>query len=312
MLKRLGEIDIPIVQQKEFGREAPLFVEIGFGNGSFLEEMAVSNPDANCIGAEVSLSSLNRAYKRLKRSGVKNVRLFRCDGRFLVQNLIGSAEIQKVAVNFPDPWPRQRHKKRRLLTREFFELTSTRLTEDGKLCLATDDKNYFEFARDEARETTLFDETIKDPPPECLTTRYAQKWLEENRDINYIEFGLLKRAPAIDTNLPQGDMHHAFLKGQLPEISQDQKKVVKTDAGEIVILDILRSGDSPGYVFVVLVEEDGLRQDILIEIRPHKEGYHLGLKRFGSPVLTRGVADAVKILTGTFESAGMVVVDTWF
>lgn len=313
MLKRLGEVEIPLEQDKEFGRSTPLFVEIGFGNGSFIEQVASENPGLNCLGAEVSLSSLNRAFKRIRRSGLENVRLFRCDGRFLVQNLVGGQEIQRLAVNFPDPWPRTRHAKRRLLSSDFFSLASTRLTDDGKVCLATDDKNYFEFARDEARKSGLFSETITLPPAECLTTRYATKWLEQDRTINYVEFGLIDRAPGDGGQFLRGDMHHAFLKGQLPKITLEEKKIHRTEVGEIVILDVLHpEGADPGYVFVVLVEEEGLRQDILVDVRPHKDGFHLGLRRFGSPVLTQGVAEAVRLLTSMFEETGMEVVDTWF
>lgn len=313
MLKRLGEVDIPLSQDAEFGRTTPLFVEIGFGNGSFIEQVATENPGVNCLGAEVSLSSLNRAFKRIRRSGLNNVRLFRCDGRFLVQNLVGGQEIQRLAVNFPDPWPRTRHVKRRLLSEDFFRLASDRLTEDGKLCLATDDDNYFEFAREEAEKSGLFAEKVTDPPRECLATRYATKWIAQERTIKYVEFELVERAQEDRGYFARGDMHHAFLRGALPEITLAEKKIHRTDAGEVVILDVLRPGSSSqGYVFVVLVEEEGLRQDILVEVRPHKDGYHLGLRRFGSPVLTQGVAEAVRLLTATFEGKGMEVVDTWY
>ncbi|NND70114.1 MAG: tRNA (guanosine(46)-N7)-methyltransferase TrmB [Rhodothermales bacterium] len=312
MFRRLGEISIPLDQEAEYGRSTPMFVEIGFGNGSFIEHHAQNAADTNCVGAEVSLSSLNRAYKRIRRSGLTNVRLLQCDGEFLVRYVVPPASVAQVAVNFPDPWPRRRHESRRLLSSEFFKLVSSRLMNDGRVCLATDDKDYFEFARVQAQASELFDETILDPPEACLHTRYASKWLAANRSINYVEFQLRDGPEPRESELPGGDMHHAFLTGTLPELTAEEKSIVRVGNAEIVVLDILKKSAPDGYIFIVMVQEEGLRQDILIEVRPHRDGYHVGLIRFGSPILTTGIAEAVRLVAARLEESGMKIEDTWY
>ncbi len=315
MFRKLGEIEFPLNQQVEFGRSTPLFLEIGFGNGSFIENHATENPETNCLGAELSLSSLNRAYKRIRRTELTNVRLYRCDGQFILRYLIPPRTAERIAVNFPDPWPRRKHTSRRLLSSDFFRLAATRLSDKGNVCLATDDLAYFSFAREQAERTGLFSETVLDPPAACLTTRYATKWLERNRSIHYVEFGLINEVPPAnesDNVIQRGTMHHAFLTGTLPKLDIPQKSVTRTPTSEIVILDVLHTEEADRYVFVMMVQQDALRQDILIEVKPHKEGYHVGLMRFGSPILMSGISEAVELIATQLESSGMKIEDTWY
>jgi tRNA (guanine-N7-)-methyltransferase len=107
-------------------------------------------------------------------------------------------------------------------------------------------------------------------------------------------------------------MHHAFLTGTLPKLEMPEKTVTRTDTAEVVVLDLLHTETADKFVYVVMVQQEELRQDILIEVRPHRDGYHVGLMRFGSPILTTGISDAVKLIASNLETAGMTIEDTWY
>lgn len=117
--------------QDLFGREGPLVLEIGFGDGRFTAELARSRPDWLVLGAEVSAASVLRALRRMRREGLANVRLYHGQGPFALRNLVLPGTLDQVIVNFPDPWPKKRHQERRLLREAFFRRLSTRLKPGG-------------------------------------------------------------------------------------------------------------------------------------------------------------------------------------
>ena len=127
MLRRAGDLTIPTEPAELFGRRAPTALEIGFGNGSFMEAVAAREPEWNWLGAELSRSSVGRAFRRLTRAGLSNVRIYAGDARFLVRQVLPAHCLDRVYVNFPDPWPRRRHRDNRLLEASFFHLLGSRL-----------------------------------------------------------------------------------------------------------------------------------------------------------------------------------------
>ncbi|MCB9690293.1 MAG: hypothetical protein H6736_00620 [Alphaproteobacteria bacterium] len=103
-----------------FGREAPLHLEIGPGNGFFLTEIARRNPDANVLGLEIRYKRTVLCAKKLVTAGVTNARIIRYHGGFL-DDLFLEGTLDAVYVNHPDPWPKERHEKNRLISRWFLE-----------------------------------------------------------------------------------------------------------------------------------------------------------------------------------------------
>ncbi|MCX7914638.1 MAG: tRNA (guanosine(46)-N7)-methyltransferase TrmB, partial [Thermodesulfovibrionales bacterium] len=134
--------------EKVFGRKAPVYLEIGFGNGEFLCNAALQNPEADFIGIEFFLTGVAKLLRRLTDYGrldepvVKNIRIITGDARIIIPSCIPENSLNGIFILFPDPWPKKRHHKRRLIRREFIELLYDRLKVNGLLIIATDSEDY--------------------------------------------------------------------------------------------------------------------------------------------------------------------------
>jgi tRNA (guanine-N7-)-methyltransferase len=124
-----------------FARPAPLVLEIGFGNGEQLLWSAQREPARNFIGVEVHRPGVGRLMNALAAHNVDNVRLYNHDAIDVIQRL-APASFAEARIYFPDPWPKKRQQKRRLIQTEFVELLATRVTVGGRLHLATDWADY--------------------------------------------------------------------------------------------------------------------------------------------------------------------------
>lgn len=129
---------------KLFVRDAPIVVEIGFGDGDNLIAQARSRPDVNFIGCEPYLAGVGRVMSRLDAAGLANVRLVADDAVPFILNRLSPSRVSGWMVFFPDPWPKKRHHKRRLLNAEFLALLATRSTPRATLKIATDWPDYAE------------------------------------------------------------------------------------------------------------------------------------------------------------------------
>lgn len=125
-----------------FGRAAPLVLEIGFGMGASLVEMAAAAPQRNFIGVEVHLPGVGRLLHDMAARDIDNIRVYRHDAVEVLRDCIAPGCLDTVQVFFPDPWHKKRHHKRRLIQPPFVDLLATRLKPGGTLHLATDWENY--------------------------------------------------------------------------------------------------------------------------------------------------------------------------
>ena len=141
----------PLDVAAAFGRTAPLVVEIGPGTGESLVTMAAARPEIDVLAFEVYLPGIARTVHRLHETGVANVRLVPSDAVDGLTHLLGPGSLQEVWTFFPDPWPKARHHKRRLVDRAFADLVASRLRPGGLWRLATDWADYAEQIRSRAR-----------------------------------------------------------------------------------------------------------------------------------------------------------------
>ncbi|MEE9254409.1 MAG: tRNA (guanosine(46)-N7)-methyltransferase TrmB [Pseudomonadales bacterium] len=121
-----------------FCRTAPLVVEIGFGMGRCLLELAERHPECNFIGIDVYRAGVGALLDGVHRKGLDNVRVFEADAIDVLEHGFRPATVAKLLVYFPDPWPKKRHHKRRLVKRSFLDLAASRLEPRGQLLIATD------------------------------------------------------------------------------------------------------------------------------------------------------------------------------
>ena len=127
-----------------FGRRAPRVVEIGFGNGDSLVQMAAANPGMDFLGVEVHEPGVGHCLLRLQEMGVVNLRLIMHDAVDVLEDQLPPASIARLNLYFPDPWPKKRHHKRRIVSDRFLDLVASRLEPGGMLNIATDWENYAE------------------------------------------------------------------------------------------------------------------------------------------------------------------------
>lgn len=150
----------------EFARPAPLVIEIGFGNGEALAWMAGREPERNFVGIEVHEPGIGRLLLRLDEKRLDNVRVSTRDAVDVLREQVPDAGVDELRIFFPDPWPKKRHHKRRLIQPAFVELAARRLVGGGLLHLATDWSPYADWMREvlagePALEPAGFDESTR-------------------------------------------------------------------------------------------------------------------------------------------------------
>jgi tRNA (guanine-N7-)-methyltransferase len=128
-----------------FGRQAPVTLEIGFGNGENLVALAAAYPDQDFIGVEVHAPGVGHLLHKAAAAGLANLRVIQHDAVEVLRERIAPGSLAAILVLFPDPWPKKRHHKRRLVNGAFAELAASRLAPGGTLQLATDWVPYAEW-----------------------------------------------------------------------------------------------------------------------------------------------------------------------
>jgi tRNA (guanine-N7-)-methyltransferase len=132
----------PIDWRAAFGREAPVVAEVGFGMGETTAEIAAANPAIDYLAIEVHTPGVGSLLKRIEENAITNIRIVQHDAVEVMRDMVPAGSLAAIHIFFPDPWPKKRHHKRRLLQRDFVELAATRLEPGGVLHVATDWRDY--------------------------------------------------------------------------------------------------------------------------------------------------------------------------
>jgi tRNA (guanine-N7-)-methyltransferase len=140
----VGDQGGPLDPDTLFGREAPLTLEIGFGNGESLLALAAARPEEDFLGIEVHRPGVGHLMLRAETMGLTNLRVACRDAVEVLDQQLGDASLDAVLLYFPDPWPKKRHHKRRIVQPAFVELVARKLKPGGRFRLATDWQNYAE------------------------------------------------------------------------------------------------------------------------------------------------------------------------
>jgi tRNA (guanine-N7-)-methyltransferase len=177
-----------------FGRDNPVHVEIGSGKGTFLVHEAKADPDVDFLGIEWSRKFYLFAVDRIGRWGLRNVRITWAEAVAFLSDFVREESVDCFHIYFPDPWPKMRHHKRRLLQPDNVEIFVRRLKPGGTLRIATDHREYFEQILEvtSAYRTKL--EEIEFPRPagaeegEYTGTNYERKYIKDGRPIYTLAF----------------------------------------------------------------------------------------------------------------------------
>jgi tRNA (guanine-N7-)-methyltransferase len=169
--------------EKLFGREAPLHIDLGCSDGSFLCALAQGMPDKNFLGIERLLGRIRSAMRRAARLG--NVRLLRMESSYAVRYLLPAGSVETFYLLFPDPWPKRRHHRRRLVTPDFLSSIHTALKKNGIIYIATDHFDYFEKIKAIARSNPGF--VIADVDVDLPPSGFEITFLQKGTSIHWLE-----------------------------------------------------------------------------------------------------------------------------
>lgn len=177
-----------------FENDNPIYVEIGMGKGKFISALAMQNPQYNYIGIEKFSSVLVRAIQKQEESdeNLMNLRFIRFDAENIC-DIFEEGEIKGIYLNFSDPWPKERHAKRRLTSKEFLARYEKVLQDDGRLVFKTDNTDLFEFSLEQIKESGwnlvsyTYDLHNSEYAQGNIMTEYETRFVEMGNKINRLE-----------------------------------------------------------------------------------------------------------------------------
>ena len=300
--------DWPLDRTALFGFDGPLDVEIGFGNGAFLADLAQALPDRQFVGIERSLGSLHRLFARLYANQIENVRVIQADASFAFDKLFGPGDVSRLFVNFPDPWPKERHHSRRLIQPPFVDLVSRRLSIDGELMIGTDHADYaawiIEVLEGQGALVSKHDSTYVSEIPGRKPTKYEQKARAIGSRIHFFEY--VKNGAVSESAHEERieDMPNVVLEGRYdPDRLLDETiDTVKLENEGVVVVvkpgHIYREQPDGHLLVEVMVREDAFSQHfgVSVILRPPKKVL-VKLSPIGYPRPTWGVKQAVRLVS---------------
>ncbi|MDP2738968.1 MAG: tRNA (guanine(46)-N(7))-methyltransferase TrmB [Pseudorhodobacter sp.] len=178
----------PLDPASVFGDARPLWLEIGFGGGEHMVHMAARNPEVGIIGCEPYINGVAMLLGKIRRAGVTNLAVYPGDARDLL-DVLPEAALAKAFLNYPDPWPKKRHHRRRFVTQDHLQPLAHALAPGAEFRIATDIADYMRQALEEVPRAG-FDLVGLGGLPwgDWVSTRYEQKALREGRAPQYATF----------------------------------------------------------------------------------------------------------------------------
>lgn len=295
----------PVDWAAEFGREASLLLEIGFGSGQFLTGMARREPEANILGVEISLPSLRHAARKVERGDLGNVRLLHASAQAALTLLCAPETLSHVTINYPDPWPKKAHANRRLISDDFLELLASRMAPDGRLDISTDHEAYAAIIDDCLARTPYFSwrrhSAYNHEPFDEVGTKYERWALEQGRQGHYFRWRRNETPVTTQFLIPKEQaMPHVVLRGPvgLSTIAEQfEPRYVEDSVATIKYLEAYQSTHDGKLLVEVFVNEEPLKQHVCLVVRERGSGdVIVELHDVGFPRPTAGIHQAIRHL----------------
>jgi len=177
--------------KKTFENDNGVTLEIGFGMGAATAEIAQANPEKNYLGIEVHRPGVGRLLWEIEKRSLRNIRIIEYDAVTVMEKMTPQSSLDAIHIFFPDPWPKKRHHKRRLIQRPFTETLSCALKQDGYLYMVTDWEDYAQYALEELNATAAFKNAYEKFAPAQSwrpITKFEQKGIAKEHEIRELYF----------------------------------------------------------------------------------------------------------------------------
>lgn len=279
---------------------ADVFFEIGFGNGEFLAALASEKEGACFWGVEMSRSCLMRACRRVGRANLENVSLVSGDARFILKECVPSRSLDGIYMNFPCPWPKKKHAKRRVSAGEFPSEIAVVLKTGGFFELVTDEEWYGEEVREAlSLHPMLSLESREISPLRRVTTKYERKWLAMGKRIYLSRFikkqgncpikdSISGRAEDVHVQIPGKYDLNSFLPGLRNSEGQGMGNLW-VFKGHYAAADGVR-------LLEVVTSDGSFEQKFFVQMIEREEGVLIKISPYSTPFLTDGVKGALEDL----------------
>ena len=302
-----------------FGRTAPLAVEIGFGNGSFLAFEAARRPERNHVGIEVSWASATRLFKRLDHRRLTNVRALLADAEPTLSSLFAPESVCEFFIHHPSPWPKARHEERRLLQPRFVALLADRLVPGGRVTIVTDHAAYAswiaEVLEGQSALVPRLGTTEVGELPDREPTKYELKARAQGLPIHFFPWekraapdpALLPPRPVELSDMPSLTLRGAHDPARLLEAFQPvtlREEHRGVDTFVKLACAWRRLGTPPVWMVEALVKEGKLHQEFGVEIVARGgDTLLVKLSALGRPHPTHGVKRAVAAVADVLRAS---------
>ncbi len=262
-------IGTPVDWIKEFGRDGGLEVEIGSGVGEFIVRNALRYPERNFVGIEHDWKRVQKILRKIAQTGCRNIRLFSLDARIVFELFLTPLTVARVYCLFPDPWPKRRHQKHRLISTAFLKQVNNRLRDGGEFKIVTDFYPYVQWILKQS-EATGFQIESKSIPPQ-FDTKFERKWTQKGQQCFY-ELCLIK-----GHHVPESTKEVRPLKKYIFDRFNPERVDMKNETGNISVVfkELLYDVHQKKAMVRLIVTEDRLTQNIWIAIVCKKDGWHV-------------------------------------
>ena len=188
----IGEYDKMITSDEHFGNVNPIHYEIGCGNGHFLLEMAIRYSNINFIGIDIKNKRFLKSIKKAMTLGLKNLKFIKGDGIRVLKNCFQDDYLDTVYINFPDPWYKRRHVKRRIYNKSLQDMIYLKLKTAGKILFVSDWYDYICQVNGLLKQSSCFfnnfNEDYVNDYERYPASIYEEKWRKEGRKIYFISY----------------------------------------------------------------------------------------------------------------------------
>jgi tRNA (guanine-N7-)-methyltransferase len=262
---------LPLTSESVFKRSGPLAVEIGFGGGEYLAYIAKRTPDYNYIGIELPPESIVRGSRLMDNQSIENVRLVHGDARYLLRELFAPQSLDYVLMQFPMPWPKDRHAKHRISSKMLTETLADVLKPGATFELVSDQgwyaKDCHQFFSDNPAYSVA---ELEVNPERPFLTRYEKKWQEDNRDTFRVVATLKTNKPItrffLNTEMDYLNLSALPLLEQLTALLPERftEGAMSAQVKEVMSIE-------NGYVLRMVAADDSFTQFFYVRLRTRKD-----------------------------------------